>query len=108
MQPCEIDLLAELPDTNLVRCKRSGKIRWYFKNFLVAFEEDDFERFHRSFANIDFDTCSWGTAGGNRFVIINTCHRDIQLVIKEYEHKILADLFDRAQTELAILHLLDR
>lgn len=51
---------------------------------------------------------SWTTGEGKRFVIINTCHPDIKIVIKEYEFGMLLELFEKASHELEILQILGR
>jgi hypothetical protein len=106
MKDCQTKLLAELPDANVVKCKQSGLVRWYYKNVMVSFKEEDFMVFTKSFSQIDFDKKGWVTEEGNRFVIINTCHRDIQFVFKEHEHRKIISLFEKARTELEILNIL--
>ncbi|MCH6199897.1 hypothetical protein MMU07_09910 [Aquiflexum sp. LQ15W] len=108
MNKCKTDLLAEIRDSNLVRCRNSGKITWYFKNILVSFDLSDFRKFTSSFSKIDFMETSWTTGEGKRFVIINTCHPDIKIVIKEYEFGMLLELFEKASHELEILQILGR
>lgn len=108
MENCKTDLLAEIRDSNIIRCRHSGKITWYFKNILVSFDQKDFRKFTSSFAKINYSKTGWATAEGNRFVIINTCHTDIKLVIKEYEFGFLTELFELASHELEILQILGK
>lgn len=107
MKNCQSILLAEMPNSNIAKCLRSGSLRWYFNNLMVAFKEKDFMAFSRSFEKIDFDREGWGAAEGGRFVVISTPHRDIQFVFKEHEHKKLCGLFQKAITQLQILHIME-
>ncbi|MBW3469582.1 DUF6686 family protein [Arthrospiribacter ruber] len=107
MKNCESVLLAEMPNSNVVKCLESGCVRWYFNNLMVTFLEEDFLVFSKSFQTIDFNIKSWQTEEGGRFIVINTCHQSIQFVIKEYEHRQLSELFEKARTELEILQILN-
>ena len=106
MEKCQSILLGEISNSNVAKCLHSGLIRWYYNNLMVTFQEEDFKVFSKSFEKIDFNRKGWETPDGKRFVIINTCHQDIQFVFKEYEHKKLCLLFDKARTELEILQIL--
>jgi hypothetical protein len=106
MGTCQSILLAEMPNSNIVKCLRSGLVRWYFNNLMVAFQEKDFLVFSKSFGKIDFDHEGLGAGQTKRFVVINTPHQDINFVFKEYEHEKLCGLFEKARAELEILHIM--
>lgn len=106
MECTDTKLLAEIPGSNVVKCVKSGLIRWYYRNIMVSFDEVDFKGFVKSLAAIDFEKRGLSTSLGQKFIVINTCHTAIQFVFQESEHRQIMALLDRALVELEIFYLL--
>ena len=92
---CTPEVLVDADGVNISICKGCQRI-----------EKKDFKTFVRSFSLIEFEKCCVMFPGGERQLIINSMHRDIQFNFKQSEFKKIANHLNQALALLSAKEIL--
>ena len=103
---CTPEVLVDADGVNISICKGCKMIGFSFYNNIIGFEKKDFKTFVRSFSLIEFEKCCVMFPGGERQLIINSMHRDIQFNFKQSEFKKIANHLNQALALLSAKEIL--
>ena len=78
MSKCEPITLYNSILLNISQCKCCERIGLFYNNILVGFELSDFLAFCRGVERLDFERHAVPFPNGAFYVILDTCHEDIQ------------------------------
>jgi len=95
------ECLATVARSTVSFCNVSQKVIWYHKHSLITFNKSAFSVFVKEFRSIHFWENSFVTDDGNHALLLDTCHRDIRLVIRREDFFSLLELFDTSLRRLA-------
>lgn len=104
---CIPEIIIEGNYFNIARCSHCKRIGLYYKNLLVGFSPKAFEKFSDAFVKINFDKQALRFPDGDKHIIINTCHNDIQLNFKEKEFDEMKEMLEQASVLLEAKNVLD-
>ncbi|UZR99456.1 DUF6686 family protein [Chondrinema litorale] len=104
---CIPEILLEGNYFNIARCRHCKRIGLYYKNLLVGFTPEAFEKFSDAFVKLNFQKMALKFPDGHKHIIINTCHHDIQLNFIEKEFDEMKEMLEQASVLLEAKDVLD-
>ena len=93
---CKPEIILESEHYNVARCTTCGRIGLYYKNILLGFNPADFHAFTRSIHAVTFDKSAVDFPDGQKHLVMNTCHKDIQFTFTREEFEEFQDLLQQA------------
>ena len=76
--PCTPEILVDVTDLNVSICRGCQRVGFSYKNVLIGFDKEDFKAFVYSFSQLQFETSAVLFPIGERRIIVNSVHCDIQ------------------------------
>ncbi len=107
MSKCDPVTLVEAEGLNVSLCKCCKRIGLMHKNLLVSFNLIEFTQFSSSVRNIDFHRSAICFPDGQPYVILNTCHEDIQFCFDFAEFAQLKSVLDQADVMIQVYESLE-
>ena len=96
MSDCRPKILVESHNYNVAQCPHCSRVGLYYHNILIGFELKEFCSFSKSVLRIDFDMNCLLFPDEEEHVVLNTCHRDIQLSFKRREFEEFSSMLNQA------------
>ncbi|MEM6526090.1 MAG: DUF6686 family protein [Bacteroidota bacterium] len=97
---CTPEVLIDVPDLNVSICTGCQRIGFAYKNILLGFDKADFKDFVVSFTKIDFACKAIMFPSGEKHLVVNSAHRDIQFNFKKAEFESMCQHLNQALTLL--------
>lgn len=104
---CNIEKLIVTSHGSITQCKGCQRIGLTYKNLLVGFDRDQFLSFTRFISKVNFERYCISRTVRPPYLIINTYHQDIQLVLRRDEFEEFRDMIQQAGLMLEVLEILD-
>lgn len=101
MNDCHPKILVEGAEYNIAQCPHCNRVGLYYHNFLIGFEFDEFRSFSRAVLKVNFDEVCVEFPNGLDHVVLNTCHKDIQLSFSRAEFDEFTCMLNQALLLLA-------
>ena len=95
-------LLVEGQFFNTSLCKCCQRVGLFYKNVLVGFDLTEFLSFCKGIVKMDFHTHCVPFPNGREYVVIQTCHADIQFCFNAEEFEELSQLLMESQRMIEV------
>ncbi|MFT7268604.1 MAG: hypothetical protein ACI905_000810 [Roseivirga sp.] len=89
MSQCNPSVLVQSIHLNISLCKCCKRIGLFYKNILVGFEIEGFRHFCEGVSNMEFYSSAILFPNGEDYIVVDTCHQDIQFCFTHTEFKEL-------------------
>ncbi|MEM6843324.1 MAG: DUF6686 family protein [Bacteroidota bacterium] len=106
MSPCEPHILYQEHRICIAQCKHCRRISLYYANLLAGFSPESFEGFCRNVQNTDFDEFGMLFPEGEKNIVLQTCHCDIQFTFTRHEYEQLRHALAESQLLLQVQQVL--
>ena len=103
---CNTEKLVVTASGYITQCKGCGRIGLTYKNLLIGFDRDQFLSFTRFISKVSFEKYCIRHTDRQPYLIINTCHHDIQFVLSRDEFEEFRDMTQQAGLMLEVLGIL--
>ncbi|UII32866.1 hypothetical protein LVD17_03345 [Fulvivirga ulvae] len=103
---CNIETLIVTKNGAITQCRDCQRIGFTFKNLLIGFDPDQFVGFGRFLSRINFEKHCIRHSAKPPYLIINTCHHDIQFALFREEFEEFRDMAQQAKLMLEVLGIL--
>ncbi|MEM7106709.1 MAG: DUF6686 family protein [Bacteroidota bacterium] len=100
LMACTPESLVDIPGLNISICPGCQRIGFAYNNILLGFDKHDFKNFVTSFTDIDFDRKAVLFPGGEKQLIVNSAHHDIQFNFRKEEFETICEHANQALTLL--------
>ncbi|MEM9673706.1 MAG: DUF6686 family protein [Cyclobacteriaceae bacterium] len=107
MPCCEPQILYQEHRICIAQCKQCHRISLYYANLLAGFSPESFEGFCHNVQHTDFDEFEMLFPEGEKHIVLQTCHRDIQFTFTRPEYEQLQHALAEAQVLLQVQQVLD-
>ncbi|MEM8968440.1 MAG: DUF6686 family protein [Bacteroidota bacterium] len=108
MPPCQPQVLYQEHRICIAQCKCCHRISLYYANLLAGFSPQDFDNFCHNVQNTDFDEFGMLFPEGEKNIVLQTCHRDIQFTFTRHEYEQLRHALAETQVLLQVQQVLDQ
>ncbi|MBX2843836.1 MAG: hypothetical protein KTR26_18840 [Flammeovirgaceae bacterium] len=108
MKNCNPRILVEEKHLHVLQCKTCKRIGLSFHNILISFSPNGFYTFSKSVIALDFDKVCIRQGNHTPFVILNSCHEDIQFNFSKEEFFQLKSGLAKAQLLLDAVSILNQ
>ncbi|MEN7548524.1 DUF6686 family protein [Rapidithrix thailandica] len=96
MNTCEPKILVENSHFYIAQCQHCKRIGLSYKNILVGYQPEEFIQFANKFNQINFEERCYVFPDGKPYIIVNTCHQDIQFSFTKRDFETLKQGFSEA------------
>ncbi len=107
MSQCNPSVLVSSEYFNISICKCCKRIGLFYKNLLVGFDIKEFTHFCQGVANLDFYSNCVYFPNAKPYVVIETCHPDIQFGFEATEFEELKSILDESMLMLEVHQALE-
>ncbi|WP_157638250.1 DUF6686 family protein [Flexithrix dorotheae] len=108
MNNCNPRILVEEKYLTVLQCKSCKRVGLSFHNILIGFSPRGFNTFSKSVIALDFDKVCIREGSLTPFVILNSCHEDIQFNFSREEFLQLKSGLAKAQLLLEAVNILNQ
>lgn len=105
---CKPEIIAEGRDAYIIRCTNCQQISLCYKNLIAGFNPENFSVFSHAFSQINFEESAIDFPDGKSYIMVNTCHQDIQMRFNKEEFEEVKGLVQQAIIMLDTLSILNQ
>ncbi|MEM8967028.1 MAG: DUF6686 family protein [Bacteroidota bacterium] len=106
MPSCQPQILYQEHRICIAQCEHCHRISIYYANLLAGFSPQDFENFCHNVQHTEFDEHSALFPEGEKNIVLQTCHHDIQFTFTRHEYEQLQHALAEAQVLLQVQQVL--
>ncbi|MTI23652.1 DUF6686 family protein [Fulvivirga kasyanovii] len=103
---CNAEKLVLTRNGAITQCRGCQRIGFTYKNLLIGFDLDQFLGFSRFLSKVNFEKYCIRCSESPPYLIINTCHHDIQFALNREEFEEFKDMSQQARLMLEVLGIL--